>query len=194
MWFSEFICGVLKQDKKQFDLKTVIMELGVNAYYKRLAIDACIDLIANTLSRAVFRTFEEGHEVKKNNYYLFNVEPNINQNATDFIHELVSRLVNKNECLVIISKEAQKRFKTKVRELTSRKYSIPMEMRIKKLNQFLVGWVNYYQLAETRSVFKGIEEWLRRRLRMIRWKEWKQPRTRVANLKKLKVSKQKAHE
>ena len=93
-----------------------------------------------------------------------------------------------------ISKEAQKRFKTKVRELTSRKYSIPMEMRIKKLNQFLVGWVNYYQLAETRSVFKGIEEWLRRRLRMIRWKEWKQPRTRVANLKKLKVSKQKAHE
>ncbi|KMK77619.1 phage portal protein [Alkalihalobacillus pseudalcaliphilus] len=105
MWFSEFIGGVLKKDKKQFDLKTVIMELGVNAYYKRLAIDACIDLIANTLSRAVFRTFEEGHEVKKNNYYLFNVEPNINQNATDFIHELVSRLVNKNECLVIMHDE-----------------------------------------------------------------------------------------
>ncbi|GAF63653.1 hypothetical protein BTS2_0544 [Bacillus sp. TS-2] len=65
MWFSEFIGSILKKDKKDFDLKTVIMELGVNAYYKRLAIDACINLIANTMSRAVYRTFEEGKEIKQ---------------------------------------------------------------------------------------------------------------------------------
>jgi len=92
-----------------------------------------------------------------------------------------------------ISKTSEKRFKEKIRELTSRRVSKEMSERIGKLNQYLVGWLGYYQLIETPTVLKRLEGWLMRRLRMIRWKEWKNPRTRKANLRKL-GAKEKAHE
>ncbi|MFA8438349.1 group II intron maturase-specific domain-containing protein [Pueribacillus sp. YX66] len=72
-----------------------------------------------------------------------------------------------------IHKESIKRFKQRVRELTSRKHSIDMERRIERLNRYLVGWLGYYQLAETLTIFRDMDSWIRRRLRMIRWKEWK---------------------
>jgi len=50
---------------------------------------------------------------------------------------------------ICIHKENVKRFKQKIRELTSRKKSIDMERRIERLNRYLVGWLGYYQLAET---------------------------------------------
>lgn len=95
---------------------------------------------------------------------------------------------------VRISPSSIKRFKKKVRELTSRRWSITMERRIRELNKYLVGWMSYYSLAETRSIIVRLEAWLSRRLRMIRWKEWKNPRTRVRNLSSLGVRKDKAYE
>jgi RNA-directed DNA polymerase len=95
---------------------------------------------------------------------------------------------------VRISPSSIKRFKKKVRELTSRRRSITMERRIRELNKYLVGWVSYYSLAGTRSILVRLEAWLSRRLRMIRWKEWKNPRTRVRNLGSLGVRKDKAYE
>jgi len=83
---------------------------------------------------------------------------------------------------VRISPQSIKRFKDKIRKLTSRRWSIAMEDRIHNLNEYLVGWVNYYHLAETPSVFTKLEGWLNRRLRMIRWKEWKLPRKKVKKL------------
>lgn len=93
-----------------------------------------------------------------------------------------------------ISKQSMKRVKEKIRTLTSRRNPIPMEERIRKLNQCLTGWCGYYALAETPSKFKELEKWIRRRLRMCVWKQWKHPRTRVRNLIKLGVDKQKAYE
>ncbi|MFC7372290.1 group II intron reverse transcriptase/maturase [Fictibacillus iocasae] len=101
---------------------------------------------------------------------------------------------NHIEPKVRISPSSIKRFKKKIRELTSRRWSIPMEYRIRELNKYLVGWMSYYSLAQTRSVIAGLEKWLSRRLRMIRWKEWKNPRTRVRNLNSLGVRKDKAYE
>ncbi len=95
---------------------------------------------------------------------------------------------------VRISPQSIKRFKDKIRKLTSRRKSIAMEVRINKLNEYLVGWVNYYHLADTRSVFAKLEGWLNRRLRMIRWKEWKLPKTKVKKLIELGVPKGKAYE
>ncbi|XBC99716.1 group II intron maturase-specific domain-containing protein [Pseudalkalibacillus hwajinpoensis] len=69
-----------------------------------------------------------------------------------------------------------------------------MSDRIKKLNKFIVGWRNYFQLAETTSTFRELMAWLRRRLRMIRWKEWKTPKTRRKELLSLGVTKAKAFE
>lgn len=86
---------------------------------------------------------------------------------------------------VRLSKTSIQRFKTRIRELTSRKHYMKMEARITKVNQYLVGWIGYYQLIDTPSKLKELEGWLNRRLRMIRWKEWKNPRTRVKNLERL---------
>jgi RNA-directed DNA polymerase len=95
---------------------------------------------------------------------------------------------------VRIANESIKRLKTKIRELTSRSKPIPMEIRIEKLNQYLTGWCGYFALADTPSKFKEFDEWIRRRLRMIEWKQWKKPKTRVRKLKGLGVPDHKAHE
>lgn len=88
-----------------YDLKTIRWDLSVEVYYKKLAIDTCINLIANALVRSKFRTFEQGKEITGSNYYLFNVQPNQNQNSTQFIHELVSKLVYDNECLAVMQND-----------------------------------------------------------------------------------------
>ncbi len=93
-----------------------------------------------------------------------------------------------------IAKESIKRLKAKVRELTSRSKPISMDQRIRQLNQYLTGWCGYYALADTPSKFKEFDEWIRRRLRMCTWKQWKLPRTKVRKLIGLGVPKQKAYE
>jgi RNA-directed DNA polymerase len=93
-----------------------------------------------------------------------------------------------------IAKESIKRMKKKVREITSRKMPYPMEYRIQKLNQYLIGWCGYFALADTKSIFSELDGWIRRRLRMCLWKNWKKPKTKVRNLINLGVPKWKAYE
>jgi len=95
---------------------------------------------------------------------------------------------------VRIAKESLKRMKTKVKEITSRKMPYSMEYRLRKLNQYLTGWCGYLALADTPSVFKKLDGWIRRRLRMCLWKAWKKPKTKIRNLIKLGVPKWKAYE
>ncbi len=75
-----------------------------------------------------------------------------------------------------------KRCKDKIRELTSRRRSISMEQRLQGLNEYLMGWSGYFRLADTRSVFQSLDEWIRRRLRMCLLKQWKKPKTKRRNL------------
>lgn len=75
--------------------------LGASVYYKELAIQSTISLIANALILSEFQTFEKGKVEKQDKHYSFNVEPNQNQNATEFWHEVITKLVYKNECLII---------------------------------------------------------------------------------------------
>ena len=76
--------------------------LSVELYYKHLAIQSSINLIANTLSQAEIEVYRKGQQTKDNTYYLFNVEPNKNQNATSFWSEVVEKLVYNNEVLVFM--------------------------------------------------------------------------------------------
>lgn len=71
-------------------------------YYKLLAIETAINLIANTMSLAEFKTFKKGINVKENNFYLFNIEPNLNQNANRFWRQAVHNMVYDNECLIVM--------------------------------------------------------------------------------------------
>ena len=95
---------------------------------------------------------------------------------------------------VRIAKSSLVRMKKKIREITSRKMPYSMEYRIEKLNQYLIGWCGYFALADTSSIFNRLDSWIKRRLRMCLWRNWKKPRTRVRNLIRLKVPYGKAYE
>lgn len=82
------------------------------------------------------------------------------------------------------------RLKMRLKELTSRRWSIAMDERIAVINRYVVGWMGYFQLADTPRVFRDLDEWFRRRMRQIRWKEWKRPWTRRVNLRRLGISDQ----
>jgi RNA-directed DNA polymerase len=95
---------------------------------------------------------------------------------------------------VRIAKESLKRMKRKVQEITSRKMPYSIEYRVEKLNQYLLGWCGYFALADTETIFEKLDGWIRRRLRMCLWKNWKKPETKIRNLIRLGVPKQKAYE
>jgi len=72
---------------------------------RNLAFQTAVNLIANSVSKCEFKTFFKHEEVKKQEYYLFNVEPNKNQNSSEFIHKWISKLYEENECLIIESND-----------------------------------------------------------------------------------------
>jgi RNA-directed DNA polymerase len=76
------------------------------------------------------------------------------------------------------------RFKEKVRALTSRSNGTSMETRITKLNQLVTGWVHYFKIADIKGHCQKLDEWIRRRLRMCHWKDWKKIKTKYENLKR----------
>ncbi|MEH7490839.1 phage portal protein [Neobacillus niacini] len=80
-------------------------ELAADYYFKKLAVDTSINLIANTLASCEFQTFEKGKELRGENYYLLNVSPNQNQNASEFFQSLVNHLFKENEALVIMQND-----------------------------------------------------------------------------------------
>jgi len=73
-------------------------------YIRELAFWSAVNMIANSISKCEFKTFLNGNEVKDREYYLFNIEPNRNQNSSAFIHQWISQLYRKNECLIIEEK------------------------------------------------------------------------------------------
>lgn len=101
---------------------------------------------------------------------------------------------NGKEPKVRIAKESVKRMQNKIREITSRNKPYPMEYRIEKLNQYLMGWCGYFALADTPSIFTKFDSWIRRRLRMCMWKNWKKSDTKVRKLIGLGVPQGKAFE
>jgi len=86
------------------------------------------------------------------------------------------------------------KLKAKIKELTSRRWSISMNERIMRLNWLIRGWANYFRLANMKNTCKRIDEHTRFRLRMCIWKQWKKPKTRYKALIKLGIPKGKAWE
>ena len=80
-----------------------------------------------------------------------------------------------------------KRFKDKIRELTSRKQARSIENILQRLKRYTTGWIGYYSIADMESKIKGLNEWIRRRIRQIYWKQWKKNKTKHDNLVKLGI-------
>ena len=89
-----------------------------------------------------------------------------------------------------IAPEALERCKERVRGLTRRTRTVGLEGMVKELAEYLTGWKGYFGYCQTPSVLRELDSWIRRRLRCVAWKQWKQGRKRYAALRSLGVRKQ----
>ena len=87
-----------------------------------------------------------------------------------------------NKYEVIPHKESKAKFKRKLKGLTKRSESISLDKRFERLNWLIRGWVNYFKISKMKTFLTSIDEWLRTRIRMIIWKQWKKPKTQENNL------------
>ena len=94
-----------------------------------------------------------------------------------------------DQCKARPHQDSIKSFKDKLKRLTQRKWSIRFTERLKKLNQVIRGWINYFLIGSMKSVLTEIDSRLRTRLRMIIWKMWKVPSKRQWGLQKLGINK-----
>jgi RNA-directed DNA polymerase len=83
------------------------------------------------------------------------------------------------------SEKAFAQFKRRVKKLTGRSWFVTMEYRLKELGLYLRGWMNYFGISEYYRPLPEIDHWLRRRVRMCYWKQWRYVRTKIRELLKL---------
>ena len=100
----------------------------------------------------------------------------------------------KGEGRLRIHPKSVTKMKARIKQLTSRSNGWGNERRKEALSQYIKGWVQYFKLADMRKLLEKTDEWYRRRLRMVIWKQWKRIKTKVANLLKLGINKYKAYE
>jgi RNA-directed DNA polymerase len=79
-------------------------------------------------------------------------------------------------------------FKHTIKELTGRSWGVSMEYRLRKLGQYLRGWTAYFGISQYYRPVPELDEWIRRRMRMCYWKQWRWARTKIKNLLALSVS------
>ena len=98
-WIKNFMSGRIMRTSDMTDEEAYSLAAEVNI--RELAFWSCVNMIANSVSKCEFKTYQKKKEVKGSEYYLWNVEPNKNLGSSVFLHKLISQLYRKNECLVI---------------------------------------------------------------------------------------------
>jgi group II intron reverse transcriptase/maturase len=98
----------------------------------------------------------------------------------------------KGEVYIRLANRTKERFAEKIRNLTKRTRSGKMEDIVSEVNRYTRGWIGYFRLATTPSVYQGLDEWIRRRLRQMQWKRWKRGTTRYQELVRLGVPRERA--
>jgi RNA-directed DNA polymerase len=91
------------------------------------------------------------------------------------------------------TEKAMKRCKLRVKEITRRNRGASAEHVIDELRKFANGWMNYFGISQTYREVMMLDAWMRRRVRLYYWKQWKRPRTRRRNLLKLGADPKKVH-
>jgi RNA-directed DNA polymerase len=87
-----------------------------------------------------------------------------------------------------------RKFKQKLRQITGRSNAMSMALKMIKLKKLITGWVNYFCIADMKGLAESLDEWLRRRIRMCFWKQWKKIKTKFGNLIRFGINKAKAWE
>jgi RNA-directed DNA polymerase len=83
-----------------------------------------------------------------------------------------------------VAKESVRRFKAKLRQAFRAGRGRSLRVLLGDLAALLRGWVSYFRLAQVRGVFEALDQWIRRKLRVIVWRQWKRPRTRLKELRR----------
>jgi len=100
----------------------------------------------------------------------------------------------KEEIRLRVHPKAIAKMKAKIKEYTSRSNGWGNKERLDKLKRYIQGWINYFKIADMKSLLNKTDEWMRRRIRMVYWKQWKRIRTRFKMLKQFGIDKWKAWE
>ena len=100
----------------------------------------------------------------------------------------------KGKCRFRVHQKSVTKMKNKIRELTDRNNGMSNAKREEKYQQFVRGWVNYFKLADMKKILKETDEWARRRIRAVYWKQWKKIKTKYRMLKALGLEHWKAKE
>ena len=98
----------------------------------------------------------------------------------------------RGKCRFRVHPKSIVKMKNKIRELTNRSNGWGNEYRALKLTQYIRGWVNYFGMADMKKLLQTTDEWLRHKIRVIYWKQWKKVKTKYKELKKLGVENEKA--
>jgi group II intron reverse transcriptase/maturase len=101
---------------------------------------------------------------------------------------------NRGKCKLRIHPKSVAKMKNRLRLLTDRHNGWSNESRKQKLKEYVIGWINYFAMADMKVLMSEIDEWLRRRIRAIYWKQWKKVKTKYRMLIALKLPEWKAHE
>lgn len=100
----------------------------------------------------------------------------------------------KGKCKMRVHPKSIAKMKAKLKELTSRSNGWGNEYRASKLTQFIRGWVNYFAMADMKQLLRSTDEWLRRKIRAIYWRQWKKIKTRYRMFRKFGMPEWKVHE
>jgi group II intron reverse transcriptase/maturase len=134
--------------------------------------------------RAAQRVFESAFGVIERRLRL-----KVNREKSSIRHAAQATLLgfgfffNGPQVTIQVAPKAIKRLKDRLRMLTRRSWGVSMAYRISRLNQFTTGWMAYFRLADAEPTFRSLDGWLRRRLRQVRWKEWKTTAAKRHNLR-----------
>jgi RNA-directed DNA polymerase len=111
------------------------------------------------------------------------------------VNETKSKVARLDECTFLgfqivrgkirWSAKSEIQFKRRIRKLTGRSWGVSMKYRLRKLREYMRGWIGYFGISEHYKPIPEFDQWIRRRVRMCYWKMWKRPRKRFLELRKL---------
>ena len=100
----------------------------------------------------------------------------------------------KGKCRFKLHEKSRWKMKRRLCEILNRNKGISNEARQRMYTQYIRGWLQYFKLADMKAMLKNVDEWIRRRIRAVYWKQWKKLKTRYRMIRRYSIPEWKVHE